>query len=1299
MAIWKQPAGIAGLIKVVLSLQHKKIPPHLHLKQLNPYIKIENTPIQIPTQLQAWQTAEDPRFAGVSSFGFGGTNAHVVLEEAPTQIKIHQLKGKSAEFSERSHHILTLSAKCEKALQEIVQAYYQFLGDNSTAAIADICFTANTGRSHFNHRLAITISNQQELADKLAKISAGEAPSGVFSGKSSNHKSPKIAFLFTGQGSQYVNMGRQLYETQPTFQKTLQRCDQLLKPYLDESLLEILYNPEKYDLLDQTAYTQPVLFALEYALAELWCSWGIRPDAVIGHSLGEYVAACIAGVFSLEDGLHLIAERSQLMQSLPQNGGMAVVFAEQERVENILIKYEGQVAIAAINGPNNIVISGLSEYVQLAVDQCEFQGITVKPLQVSHAFHSLLMTPILEKFESKAAKVKFKSPQITLISNLTGQIFNPKEIPDASYWCRHLRKPVQFARGMNALGERGYQIFLEIGPHHSLLSMGKRCLTNPQNIWLPSLLNSQNDWLVILNSLGVLETQGLNIDWVGFDRDYQRYKISLPNYPFQRKRYWWESQKGTNINPMNLKNLDIQEQSDTTLKTTYKTQILSELSNIVAKILQVSSSEIDIFASFLEMGADSIVLVEAVRTIEHTFDIKMTIRQMFEELTNIDSLASYIVQNQPIQTIQEKVPEPTIASETLPHLPQPALPTLTEQFTSVSENGSANKTSVVEIGLEQIMVQQLQLTSQTISQQLQLTSQVISQQLQLTSQVISQQFQSLQDHSVVSAVSSISESQVALTRSAVNNSVNGNESFAQPQSTNSPIQKISTKKEAPLESQTTSSHGHLNLGKTTPGGVEGLNPQQHQHLEALIARYTQRTQESKRAKQTYHNVLSDSRSSAGFRPSIKEMIYPIVCSRSQGSRFWDVDGNEYVDITMGFGVHLFGHNPAFILEALQEQIKLGIQLGPQPRLAGEVAKLFCELTGNERVTFCQSGTEAVMTSLRLARTATGRTKIVLFSGSYHGHFDGVLARGQPSENKLLSVPIAPGISPQMVEDIVVLNYGEPQALEYIEAHAHELAAVLVEPVQSRRPDLQPKEFLQHLRQITAKSCTALIFDEIITGFRIHPGGAQAHFGVKPDLATYGKILGGGLPFAAVAGQATLLNGIDGGQWNYGDDSYPSAEKTFFAGTFNKHPLALANARAVLKHLQNQGVSLQEQLNQRTAQLAKTLNAFFEQEYAPIEVVYFGSLFRFSFKKNLDLLFYHLVEKGVYIWEGRTCFLSTAHTDEDIQYVIQSVKKSVAEMQVGGFLPKSSANSNAEARNSTNLSLAKSSTSELCILCF
>ncbi len=542
-------AGIAGLIKVVLSLQNKEIPPHLHLKQLNPYIRIKNTPIQIPTELQKWSTGEEPRLAGVSSFGFGGTNAHVILEETPSSVNIYQLPVTSEGRTERSHHILTLSAKCEKALQELAQRYEEFIENNSTASssqrsalrCADICYTTNTGRSHFNHRLAIVAESTETLHQQLKAFETGKDLPGIVKGQATSKKSPKIAFLFTGQGSQYVNMGRELYETQPTFRKTLEECDRILSLYLDKPLLNILY-PESGENspIDETAYTQPALFALEYALFKLWQSWGIKPDVVMGHSVGEYVAATIAGVFSLEDGLKLIAHRGRLMQQVPSNGSMVAVMASESQVNQLFAPYTEKVALAAINGPQSVVISGEAEAIRTLSHSLEAEGIKTKQLQVSHAFHSPLMEPILTEFETIANQITYNQPRILLISNVTGTRAD-NSIATASYWVNHVRQPVKFAQSMEILHQEGYELFLEIGPKPILLGMGRHCLPEDVGVWLPSLHDGQENWQQMLHSLGQLYVRGVKVDWLGFDHDYSRSKVVLPTYPWQRKRYWIET--------------------------------------------------------------------------------------------------------------------------------------------------------------------------------------------------------------------------------------------------------------------------------------------------------------------------------------------------------------------------------------------------------------------------------------------------------------------------------------------------------------------------------------------------------------------------------------------------------------------------------------------------------------------------------------------------------------------------------------------------------------------------------------
>nr|WP_252981152.1 MupA/Atu3671 family FMN-dependent luciferase-like monooxygenase [Streptomyces chartreusis] len=466
-------------------------------------------------------------------------------------------------------------------------------------------------------------------------------------------------------------------------------------------------------------------------------------------------------------------------------------------------------------------------------------------------------------------------------------------------------------------------------------------------------------------------------------------------------------------------------------------------------------------------------------------------------------------------------------------------------------------------------------------------------------------------------------------------------------------------------------HGPRVTVERSSGMVRDASPQtQQEHLADLVRRYTARTPTSKGIAQRYRRVLADSRAVVGFRSGTKEMLYPIAGRRASGARLEDVDGNEYVDITMGFGVLLFGHEPEFVTEAVREHLSRGIQLGPRNVETGEAAELLAELTGLERVAFANSGTEANSAAIRLARAATGRDKIVTFLGAYHGHADNVLGRASAvgTGTDPVTVPVSRGIPQSAVADLLVLDYGSDSALEAIERHAGEIAAVVVEPVQSRHPALQPVEFVRKLRELTSRHGIVLLFDEMLTGFRPALRGAQELYGVTPDLATYGKLLGGGFPIGAIAGRADIMDGVDGGHWLYGDDSYPPADTTFFGGTYIQHPVSMVAARAVLTHLKEHSPGLQQRLTARTAELAATLNGFFEAEEYPLRMTHFGSQFRFEHRADLELLYHHLMLRGVHVWEWRNFFLSTAHSDGDIEFVADAVRDSLRELRSAGFFP-------------------------------
>jgi len=527
-------AGIIGLMKVVSALHHQQIPPHLHFHEPNPFIPWNEMPVRIPTELTAW---EGHRVAGVSSFGASGVNAHAILESAPA------VTTEAVPVASRPQHVLTLSARSESALRELARRYANLLAEKPELSLADLSYTANLTRSQLPFRLGAVAVTLDNLRDQLVAFASGAEASSIAAGYTPENNEPKVAFLFTGQGAQYAGMGQELYNTEPVFRQALDQCAELLRPHLEKPLLDVMFATDESTsaLLNETVYTQPALFALEYALAQLWMSWGVKPAAVMGHSVGEYVAACIAGVFSLEAGLKLIAARGRLMQSLPAGGTMVAVLADEAVIEAAVAPFTDKVSIAAVNGPGNLVISGEQAAVDTIVQQLQAREIKTKPLVVSHAFHSPLMEPILSEFEQVARGVTYHAPQIMLISNVTGQPFATGTMPDADYWRSHIRAAVQFKSSMETLQQNDLQVFLEVGPNPTLLGMGRGCLPEEYGIWLPSLRKGKSDLTQLLGSLSRTFASGLTINWQSYHEGFAGDKVmGLPNYPFERRRYWVE---------------------------------------------------------------------------------------------------------------------------------------------------------------------------------------------------------------------------------------------------------------------------------------------------------------------------------------------------------------------------------------------------------------------------------------------------------------------------------------------------------------------------------------------------------------------------------------------------------------------------------------------------------------------------------------------------------------------------------------------------------------------------------------
>ncbi|MDP4174898.1 MAG: SDR family NAD(P)-dependent oxidoreductase, partial [Bacteroidota bacterium] len=533
-------AGIAGIIKVILMLKHKAIPGNINFNKLNPHIQLPEGQIQIADKFESWEESDNIRIAGVSSFGFGGVNAHVILEE-------YNEKLKPVHIPDRPYNILTVSAKDEDALAHLIQNYKNEILNRDGLNIADICFTANSGRSHFTHKVAVTGQTDKQIKEGLEKYLKGHSQAeGLFFGKTDRKEKPKISFLFTGQGAQYVNMAKLLYDTHPFFKQIINNCNEILNEYLDKPLLEIIFSlDESSDEINNTIYTQPALFVVEYALAKLWMSWGIKPDYLIGHSIGEYAAACIADVFSLEDALKLVAHRGRLMQSLPRIGLMAAVFSDLHTVTEALKGFEDKISVSGVNGPSNTVISGEAQALNEVVKILKDKNIHSQMLNVSHAFHSVLMEPILDEFEQIARTVKYSTPRIPIVSNLSGKLILQEQIPDSFYWRNHIRSAVLFFDGIKTLSELKTDIFLEVGPHATLTGMGQNCLPDSKALWISSLRKGKNNWQTMIESLAKLYLEGIYIDWEEFDRYYNRERVEIANYPFKKERFWVEIQRDT----------------------------------------------------------------------------------------------------------------------------------------------------------------------------------------------------------------------------------------------------------------------------------------------------------------------------------------------------------------------------------------------------------------------------------------------------------------------------------------------------------------------------------------------------------------------------------------------------------------------------------------------------------------------------------------------------------------------------------------------------------------------------------
>lgn len=1203
-------AGVGGLIKTALALHHGVMPPTLHFTKPNPKLALESSPFRVTAEAVPLPPKDGPHRALIAALGVGGTNAHVVVEAArgvgfqpthrgsgtpaaessgDTPVASSSASFQPTRFTEslprglEGHTTLLLSARSETALAAMKDQLAAFLEAHPETNLHDAAHTLAQGRSVFAHRAAVAASSVPEAVEKLR--APATAPHSAL-------RAPHSAFLFPGQGSQHARMGAELAAHCPVFREELERCRAILghDPLAgtDEELA-------------QTSRAQPALFVLSYALARQYEAWGIHAAAFLGHSIGEYVAATLAGVFQLEDALRLVAARGQAMQAQPPGVMLAVRCAEKD------LELPASLDLAAVNGPQACVVSGSAEAIDSYAQACEARGIGATRLRTSHAYHSRLMDGALEEFRRAFAGITLSAPTRRVISNATGADLTAEQATSPEYWLQHLRNTVRFADGIAALQHD--HVLLEVGPSNVLTQLARQSGAHALASLPPAKAGGAGEALSAHAAIGALWTHGAEVDWESLIPAGSGRRIALPTYPFERKRFCAELPAGASEatatppahqavrpepvdqSPQPEKEASVSETRGLEGHTTVsrREHLVREVQAQLLKISGIDVSAQPATAAFLDLGFDSLFLTQAGMALKKHFGVKITFRQLMEELTSADALAGYLDGQLPagqFAPVAREADGPNMPHT--PHTPPATDPSLAERLNRIESTLA-------------------KLTGEPFSAE-------------------------------------------------------------PPPSHAAPYVSVRVKEQKGSDGKKIAFGPFKPVEKARDGS---LTEQQKTHLAQLIADYCAKYPKSKQFTADNRPHFADPRAVGGFNPLWKEMVFPAVANRSEGAHLWDIDGNEWIDVVHGFGSGFFGHRPAFVVEALKAQLDKGYEIGPTHPLAGEVARMIRDFSGQERVAFSNTGSESLMAAIRVARTVTGRDTIVMFAGAYHGIFDEVLARPLVVNGELRSIPIAPGIPESAQAHLLVLEYGHPESLEIIERLGSEIAAVLVEPVPSRRPDIAPVEFVQKLRAITAASETALIFDEVVLGWRTCPEGAQKLFGIDADLVAYGKVVGGGMPLGVLAGKRRFMDALDGGQWQYGDDSAPEVGVTFFAGTFIRHPLTLAACKAVLDTLKAEGPALQQRLDEKTERFMEALNRLFTQAGLPVKVTRYSSLWMLNADptlKHFSLLFYHLRLRGIHIWEGRGNFLSTAHTDEHCAAIVRAFAESVRALQEGGFFP-------------------------------
>lgn len=1186
-------AGALGLIKAALCLHHQRIPGTAHYRAPNPQLDLAATPFEVHATSREWPSTDRPRRAAVSSFGVGGTNAHVVLREAPSRPAITRSGNDALQ-------LWPLSARSESALQARAQDLAEALSTRPLA-LQDVAATLIRGRKAMSRRHSLVVGSREDAIAQLHNVTPITAS-----------RAPRAVWLFPGQGAQHPGMSAALYAAFPAFAEALDEALQAVHAYraptteAQAALRELLLSDRASSgLMADTRHAQPALFCHAWAMAYWLRSLGLQPDAVIGHSIGEFAAAAVAGYLSLQDAARLVCARAEAMAAQPRGAMLAV----RRDAAALATRLPPGVEIAGINAPQLTVLAGPAAIIDVFADDLAEAGVQATRLQVSHAFHSDAMSGAMPALRAACSGLPQREGSASLWSCRSGVRWQQAEASDADYWAAQMREAVRFSpavQGVLADAERHGEdcVFIDLGPAQQLAALIRQHRDAqgqmPRVVSLCASPQTPADGArVALQGVGQLWCHGLDLGW---PMPHGQTRACLPGYAFERQRielppprprgHAGDAPITTQPDGAELiLSTPRREENDVSQRRERLPLLQVELRRVLAAVAGLNADELDPNAPLLAQGLDSLSLTQATLEIDRVFGEKLRFRRLLEDLDSVSKLAAHLDGVLPPERFAPRSTAPSASTVGA------------RELAAAGAHGASQANDV--LGLLQQQMAQMQ-----------------------------QQLAALAAGGMA------------------------------PVTTALPLAVASPEPKADLVAQPFGASPRIAVKPT-----QHLSDSQRAWLDAFTARYLARSGGSREFSQRHRARMADPRVVTGFNPLWKDLVYPLVVDRSQGSRLWDIDGNEYIDLLSCFGANLLGYQPPSVIAAMQEQLTRGIEVGPQHPLSAEVAELIAEFSGHERVGFCNTGSEAVMGAMRVARTVTGRKTIAIFTHSYHGIFDEVLVRGS---KQLRSLAAAPGILANAVENILVLDYASDEALRVLRERGSELAAIMIEPVQNRFPTLQPQAFVQSLREIADQHGCALIFDEVVTGFRLAPGGAQQFYGVRADLCTYGKIIGGGLPFAAIAGKREWMDALDGGFWQYGDDSYPEAGVTYFAGTFVRHPLALAAAKATLLHLKAGGQALYDRINARTEAFIARLNRALEERAAPLRAVHCASLWRLAWDEGqtYQSLFYYLLRHhGLHVYEQFGHFVTEAMDEADLQRIGEVMLAAVDELLAQGLLQR------------------------------